>query len=728
MNWYDHPKKCIAINIWSPAWYHDGITKLDIPSVAKHCHEAGADIVYMWQGWSQDHFGLSYYPTRRGPVHPNLAEGKDHMMEFVEALHQYGIKVVAYYSYVDRVVWDREEDWRQVDEEGKSYEPKGGGGGTGRFGDLCPNSPYRDYVIARQTELVEKYDIDATCLLDSAHFAGAACYCKYCQKKYKSRYGRNIPHYTGEWTAEWAQYIGWKRDCMLELYDDMKAAHRRVRPNFPITHLAFGCRMDYEGFAGLNYERNTETDAFVNSITQWNDGLWDGRVHRNPGYTWISSLTTRYLRAVSKKSVHLHIGRFTYDREYQCMPEHELAVSISAIAAAGGSPSIADNLYPDGSIDEGAYRMIGNIFGELGKKENYLDYEEEVKFAALYYSKDTLDYCGTVYPGENRYTKSIEGAYKFLIEQHMPVQLVVEQDLTQENLQQYKLLILPENVLMTDRQTEAVRQYVHNGGNLLAMGSTSMIGEHAKARDNFALSDVFGADYVSPSIYSFHYYDVTEDSLKKRQTQSNYIISRGDHVKVRLHADAKSGANIILPATERCGNNRAVTFADDMHPGNATDDPAAVLHSYGKGKCVYLSGNLAQVYGTYGYCDIRTLMLNCIRYLTGGYCPLYLDGPRSVEIGAFKKGNQLRVHMVNYAFDAISGQSPEGGVMADQGLPTGKMTLHVNGKSSNFVNAFLASDGTVLDMKITENGVDITIPSLDIHDIVVVEMNEKGEC
>ena len=361
MEWYQKPLKSIAVNLWSPKWCHDGILNLDIPALAEKYREMGIEAVFLWQGFSQDHFGMAYYPTTRGPRHPNLAPGRDHMREVTQAMHAQNIRVIAYYSYKDYEVWSRETDWRQVDAEGNAYLPKSGGGGTGRFGELCPNSPYHDYVVARQAEVAEQYDIDAICLLDSAGFYRSPCYCRYCRAKYRARYGRDIPAGTPEWTPEWEQYLQWKALCMQELYDDLKQEIRRIKPALPLTHLAFGCRTDGEAAFGMNFEKNARTDDFVNSITQWNEGLGDGTVHRDPRYQWITSLTARYLCSMSGKPVYLHLGRFTYDREFQSMPEHELAVSAAAAAAAGAIPSLADNLYPDGRADEQALAMIGRV-------------------------------------------------------------------------------------------------------------------------------------------------------------------------------------------------------------------------------------------------------------------------------------------------------------------------------------------------------------------------------
>ena len=50
---------------------------------------------------------MSFFPSAFGHRHVNLAEGRDHVQEYSEALHRRGIRFFSYYCFQDRYLWDR---------------------------------------------------------------------------------------------------------------------------------------------------------------------------------------------------------------------------------------------------------------------------------------------------------------------------------------------------------------------------------------------------------------------------------------------------------------------------------------------------------------------------------------------------------------------------------------------------------------------------------------------
>lgn len=222
--WFRSPVKGIGVNMWAPEWYPESITRFDAEKLAEALAKADAQVAFTFQGFSQDHFGVSYFPTKLGPVHKNL-RGRDHLREYVEALHKRNIKILGYYSFPDKGVWERNPDWREAGPDGK--EIRGGNFG----GPLCPNSPYHEYFVARVSEIAQNYDLDGF-MLDTAGFSGAepGCYCRYCQRKYRERYARDLPRQRNGYDEDWRRFVQFRFDCMQEFYQDVYNAFRRVRP------------------------------------------------------------------------------------------------------------------------------------------------------------------------------------------------------------------------------------------------------------------------------------------------------------------------------------------------------------------------------------------------------------------------------------------------------------------------------------------------------------------
>jgi hypothetical protein len=117
-SWTTQPQVGIGVNIWAPAWHAESITQFDAEKLAESLHRAGATIAFTFQGFSQDHQGMSFFPTELGPMHPNL-KGRDFLAEYIAACHRRGIRVFGYYSYIDKRVSDAHPEWRQKDVRGE---------------------------------------------------------------------------------------------------------------------------------------------------------------------------------------------------------------------------------------------------------------------------------------------------------------------------------------------------------------------------------------------------------------------------------------------------------------------------------------------------------------------------------------------------------------------------------------------------------------------------------
>jgi hypothetical protein len=66
------------------------------------------------------------------------------------------------------------------------------------------------------------------------------------------------------------------------------------------------------------------------------------------------------------------------------------------------------------------------------------------------------------------------------------------------NLDDYRLVVIPENAPISEALAREVREYVRAGGTALAFGYASLFDSAGKRRENFALHDLFGVDFAGP--------------------------------------------------------------------------------------------------------------------------------------------------------------------------------------------------------------------------------------
>jgi hypothetical protein len=708
--WYEHPVTGIGTNIWAPEWYPPSITEWDPQKLADSLARAGANVAFTFQGFSEDHFGVSYYPTNLGPMHRNL-KGRDHLREYLDALHQRNIKMLGYYSYPDKGVWERNPDWRQIDAEGKEI------GSSSMMGPICPNTPYRDYFLSRISEIVQRYELDGF-MLDSAGFASNGCYCRYCQRKYEDRYGMEIPHHHSGYDQEWQKFLQFRFDSMQELYVDAHRTFKRLRPQMLYTHNAFAMR----GLAwneGEDFERSLLLDDIVTSIGEWTDYGPLGPT-RDVSETWKTGMLTRYLRNISGKPVWMQMGAYMYTRDYQAQPVEELKQQAYTIVANGGSPVYITNAFPDGRVDAVLTDRLAKVLPEINALRPYLESAEDLPFAALYYSRDCDLLSDSLHPGQHRYQSSFQGAYEALTEEHVPFDICDSESLGPERIAKYRVLIVADAVAMSSAQAATLAKFVEGGCALVATARTSLLSTDGSPRQNFALADVFGADYENPLNYETSFVKPLANAICAGiDERENVPLRHSQQVKVLPRDGAEIAAKLMLPATEVVPG-RVFSFGEDVAPGKVTTYPAALTHTFGKGRVVYFSGDVTGDYGSFGDPSLRKLLRNAVVWANDGPLPLETDAPLAVEVRCYRQGNRHLIHLMNYLTSQLRNWPNVGGSAAEDAIPVHEISVRLRtGKSP--ARAYLASSKQAVPFEYNNGWASMRVPKLEVFDILVVE-------
>jgi len=309
--WHNQFIKAVGVNIWAPEWYHDSIRNFDADKLTELLANINADAGITFQGFSQDHFGASFFPTELGHTHCNL-NGRDHLAMYQKAVKAIGAKFFAYYSYQDKSVWDRNPDWRVKNSNGETPLDD-------NFGMLCPNSPYREHLVMRITEIAEKYKPDGW-LMDT--MSVPFCYCDYCRRKYRMTVGRALPTGEPDCGEGWFRFKRWRYDCLTEMYSNIVTAIKRITPDSVMMHNAFMLWNYDEWKTGEDHEAMMALDDVTTNIYACDYGA-----ARSPDTLWKAGYYTRVFRGVSDKPVWMQFGRFMYNRDYTSLPEQEIAMT-----------------------------------------------------------------------------------------------------------------------------------------------------------------------------------------------------------------------------------------------------------------------------------------------------------------------------------------------------------------------------------------------------------------
>jgi beta-galactosidase GanA len=145
--------------------------------------------------------------------------------------------------------------------------------------------------------------------------------------------------------------------------------------------------------------------------------------------------------------------------------------------------------------DQRWLRVVEEVFNRYARWEPYLRNQASLARVGLVYSQQTAWFYGGEHAGEKVEDYTL-GWYQALIESRIPFEMVHDRLLDRlfENGQmgQFRTLILPNIAALSDSQCRQLREYVAQGGNLIATHETSLYDEWGARRKEFGPADLFG--------------------------------------------------------------------------------------------------------------------------------------------------------------------------------------------------------------------------------------------
>lgn len=258
----------------------------------------------------------------------------------------------------------------------------------------------------------------------------------------------------------------------------------------------------------------------------------------------------------------------------------------------------------------------------------------------------------TIYdaPSDEAKTDAIEGMYAVLIEARIPFDFVHELDLTPERLNRYSALILPNVALLSDEQVNALKQYVAQGGSLLATFETGLYDEKGHPRADFALGDIFGiskagqrqrAEYKSVQpILAVHLQSIKQrDALTAGFEETDWIA--GPVYRLPLKPVANPVMTFINPYPTY--PTEAVYMREPP-----SDQPSVVLQEKGKSRLAYLSGDMDASFWRLDNWDLGRQLLNTLFWVLGENNGIHVEGEGLAEVFAWQTEPGFALHIVNY--------------------------------------------------------------------------------
>ena len=526
--------------------------------------------------YAHSHVGWFYYPTCVGEMHPNL-KGRDIFGEMVERLHGSDIKVVAYCSLIfDCYAYNRHPDWRIRLADGSEA------GANSRYGVCCPNAPgYRDYVAAWADEMLRAYPVEGVRF--DMTFWPAVCYCDHCQKRFLKETGHELPRRIDWDDPVWVQFQRKREEWLLSLAEVATQAARRARPSASVEHQSSTLMNDWR--FGVSYELAKYSDFLQGDF--YGDAL-QGSIVRKMLYNLTENLPFGFETSFCET-----LGSHT-----NLKPIELLSAKAHAAVGSSGAMIFIDAIDPIGTLNPRTYERARRVFEQTMRYDPFLggDLRQDVavylstasKYNPADNGKSPLD---PLLSSELPHLAALQNACQQLIQHHIPFGIITRRNL--DRLSQFRMIVLPDVLMMDRDEAEALRAYVENGGILYASYRSSLRTPDGTRQPNFLLSEVLGVDYQGETRETYTYIAPTPgfEALMPEFSAKYPLGLYSRQVLVTARQGALVLGTITLPYTDTQDPRRFASIHSNP-PGIPTDHPAIVVNHFGKGKAVYVSAPL----------------------------------------------------------------------------------------------------------------------------------------
>ncbi len=611
---------------------------------------------------------VAYYPSKF-PLHhrAEFLNGRDLFGELTEAAHKDGLWVMARMDS-NRTAEDfykAHPDWFARDRAGNPYRA------ADKF-ITCINSPYYDeYLPAVITEIIERSHPDG--VTDNS-WAGlgreSICYCANCERKFSARTGMKLPAAANWDDPAYRQWIMWNYARRIEVWElnnrttqkaggkdciwsgmnsgSVSAQARSFRDLREIAKRAQIMMLDHQRRDDdTGFQQNGDTGKRVHELMGWDRLAPESMAmyQSGPGYYRVASKTPA-----------------------------EARMWMIAGMAGGVQPwwhHIA--AYHE---DRRMYRTAEPVMKWARANETFLHDREPVASIGLVWSQRNTDFFGRD-DAAGRVDAPYTGWMHALVRARIPY-LPLHADEIEARGKRFSTLILPNLGGLSDGQCAAIRAFVQSGGALIATGAASLYNEWGDPREDFALTDLFGAHFTGP---------VPKLVSASGRSSGTDRFSPDGHTYLRLIPEwrakvdgPKSGdeppadgerhpvlrgfdeTDIIpyggglRPLRTEAGVLVPLTFVPPFPtypPETAwmrepkTEVPGLVLSMRGKARVAYLQADIDRRYAREHLTDHGLLLANIARWAVGDSMPFTVEGPGFLDCHLYRQGGRAILQIVN---------------------------------------------------------------------------------
>jgi hypothetical protein len=693
--WYDRPMRWAQIGFaeddpgnYDPRFWLDYFQRLHVDAVTLNAGGA-----------------VAFYPTQV-PFHyrSKWLGTMDTFGDLAKSCRALGMVVVArtdaHACHQD--VYAAHPDWIMVDATGKKLRHPS----DPDFWLTCPYGPYNfDFLTAVHVEIMSRYMPDG---IFTNRWAGSGmCFCTHCQALFHAFSGMDLPRTHDPQDGARQQYILWRQARLFDLWRLWNGRIQAINSNASYIANAGGGAL-------------SELD--MRTVGQLAPTLFADRQGRS-GLTppWANGKNGKEYRATLGNKAIVGIFSMGLEDKYRWKDSVQSGDEIRLWVADG----IANGLRPWFTkfdckvIDPRWLPVVEEIYKWHFANEAYLRNVRPLARVGMVYSQQTAEFYG----GDNARSKVEDpslGFYQALVEARIPFEMVHDQLLDPEHIHQFRTLILPNIAALSMAQCQQLKDFVQQGGRLVATFETSLYNERGVRQPDFGLASLFGVRYAGkvegPLLNS--YLNLNKEPatgqyhpLLKDLENSVRIINGANQVAVMPAGDGQYPLQVAalypdLPMEE-------VFPRKDTPPGQV----GAVVRELGKGRVVYLPGDIDRTFWETLSFDQARLLRNAVLWATDEPAPLSVQGKGVLDVSIWSQESSMTAHLVNLT-NPMMMKGPVREI-----IPITRQQVSVQipaGRTVRRVRLLVA--GTEPRHTVHDGFLHLEVSSIDVHEVVAIDL------
>lgn len=595
------------------------------------------------------HPGYTSWPTTVGSTSPGVV--KDALRIYRDVTSEMGIKLGVHYSgVVDVRAIELHPEWGRVDASGK----------LDKWATCRLHGYDEQLMIPQMMEILDKYDVDGF-WVDGENWAAKPCWCTLCKAEFTRRTGiRDIPTAKGQ--PHWDEWLAFHRDLFVEhvtRYTD--AIHARKPACEVVSNWMYSM---YEPEAV-----KAPIDYLSGDIVPWSGvdlAAVEGRI-----------LDARHMSWDLMAWGYIHAGD---DSPLVFKPAIHLEQELSEPVALGGAVMIDETPQRSGWLTEWHNQIMAKVGDYCRARKDACFHSQTVPQAAvLFLPAHYYAHNNPLYDFNDEAVGTMRGALQALLETHHSTDVLPE-DAALERMNQYKLIVVPEEPPLDKPLMAALEDYARRGGYVLVTGADL-------ARD---YSTWVGASPGGGPVK--------------------------EHVYLPLGNRAVPVGFEWQPVSPAPGTKIITYRLTEQDPvRNLTDQAIVTRRDVGKGAIIAVHGPLFRNYYTDHAPSLREFIGNLVDGL-GIPWAVTVEGPPQLEIVLRQKEGKLLVNLINRG----AGEAFSANRNTVENLPSiQNIVVHVARSKKPQSVSILPADAK-FSWDYTDGSVVIRIPQLDIHRVLVI--------